>query len=185
MARELGGSVLATTSRRTDRRATQAFCDALGDAASWVYRAGDAGENPYPAFLALADIFVVTGDSESMLAEATSRGRPVYIYPLPLRGRFRLERLVLDRITTSATAQPPGSRGTVRPQRGLQYWSARLIERGYVRPIRDLDRMHDDLIRRGVARSFGTAPSRQRTAPLRESSVVAARVRAMMGYPPF
>ncbi|MHC4608045.1 MAG: mitochondrial fission ELM1 family protein, partial [Planctomycetota bacterium] len=183
MARDAGGSVLATTSRRTDRAATRAFCEALGEVATWIYRAGDPGENPYPAFLALADVFVVTGDSESMLAEATSRGKPVYVYPLPTRRIFRLERFLLDRVFARATAQPKGLRGTGRPQRGIEYRCARLIERGYIRTTRDLGVMHEDLSRRGVARAFGSGPPREPSAPLREAEAVAARVRALLGIP--
>ena len=80
IARELGGSVLATTSRRTGPAAVAALCAALGQGA-FVYRAGDAGENPYPGLLAWADRIVVTADSESMLAEAASTGKPTWIYP--------------------------------------------------------------------------------------------------------
>jgi len=35
------------------------------------------GDNPWPGFLALADRFIVTADSTSMLAEACASGRPV------------------------------------------------------------------------------------------------------------
>jgi mitochondrial fission protein ELM1 len=40
------------------------------------------GENPYFALLALADTVVVTGDSVSMVSEACSTGKPVYVYDL-------------------------------------------------------------------------------------------------------
>ncbi len=39
--------------------------------------------NPYFAYLGLADHIIVTADSISMVAEACSTGKPVYISPLP------------------------------------------------------------------------------------------------------
>ena len=49
------------------------------------------GENPYLGFLALADAFVVTEDSVSMISEAASTGKPVYVAALEGGGRrFRL-----------------------------------------------------------------------------------------------
>ena len=44
--------------------------------------ARDAGENPYFGMLALADAFVVTADSMSMLTEACATGKPVHIFDL-------------------------------------------------------------------------------------------------------
>jgi hypothetical protein len=40
----------------------------------------DDADNPYLGFLALANAIIATGDSMSMLAEACSAGRPVYIF---------------------------------------------------------------------------------------------------------
>src|SRR5262249_1170230 len=40
------------------------------------------GDNPYLAFLGLADAIIVTGDSISMLAEACATGKPVHIFDL-------------------------------------------------------------------------------------------------------
>ena len=41
------------------------------------------GANPYFGYLALADAIVVTGDSVSMVSEAASTGKPVYVFDLP------------------------------------------------------------------------------------------------------
>lgn len=79
---ETGGAALVTGSPRTPPKVVQAFRETLDVPAQtywWHQRAG-AGENPYPAFLGLADRFVVTGESMSMLAEAASLGRPLYIF---------------------------------------------------------------------------------------------------------
>jgi len=38
------------------------------------------GENPYPNFLAHADVLIVTADSVNMTSEACATGRPVYVF---------------------------------------------------------------------------------------------------------
>jgi mitochondrial fission protein ELM1 len=184
LARELGGSVLATTSRRTGSAATRAFCAALGPDA-FVHRAGDPGENPYVALLALADWIVATGDSESMLAEAAATGKPLSIYALPVRASFRWLRWPRDLVLARAAARPAGPRGTPRPQRGLERLCGRLIERGWVRPARDLDRLHEELARRGLAEPFtGEAPSLESAHERLDDALrVAARVRRLLGVP--
>jgi len=180
-ASDAGGSVFATTSRRLSRAAGDALCDALGDGALvHRWRPNDA-DNPYLGFLALADAIVITGDSESMLAEATALGRPVYVYPLPERPSFRLLRALREPVVARAQALPSNRRGTPRPQQGLEYFCARLIERGFVRPTRDLDRLHQELYRRGMAKPFGAPFATAPSAPPNDLERVAARVRALMG----
>ena len=62
-----GGSLLVSTSRRTPEQAVAAMV-AAARPQDFVYRwDSDPETNPYFAFLALADQFVVTGDSASML----------------------------------------------------------------------------------------------------------------------
>jgi mitochondrial fission protein ELM1 len=178
MALDCGGSVFATTSRRLGGAATDAFRAAVAGASyvhSWSPQARD---NPYLGFLALADAFVITGDSESMLAEACSLGKPVYIYPLPVRTSFHLLGVFRDWVWRRATAADAGARS------GLARGCARLIERGWVRPTRDLDRLHDALCARGVARRFGTPFDADCAGPpLRDRDAVAARVRALLCAP--
>ncbi|MFI5216288.1 MAG: ELM1/GtrOC1 family putative glycosyltransferase [Candidatus Limnocylindria bacterium] len=180
-AKEAGGSVFATTSRRVSKAAGDALAGALAGGA-YVHRwKPDDTENPYLGFLALADAIVITGDSESMLAEATALGRPVYVYPLPERPSFRLLRALREPVVARAQSLTPSRRGTPRPQQGLDYFCARLIERGFVRPTRDLDRLHQELYRRGVARPFGAPFAPATGAPPGDLAAVATRVRALMG----
>ena len=83
-ARE-GGSLYVTTSRRTGEAAAAALEEALaGRAHVFRFRPG-APDNPYFGLLAHADRFVVTGDSVSMMVEVARLGRPLAIWPLPLR----------------------------------------------------------------------------------------------------
>jgi mitochondrial fission protein ELM1 len=77
-----GGSVLVTNSARTPAPAYRAFLQHLQvPASAWHWRAG-ATDNPYRGYLAVADRLVVTGESISMLAEATVARRPLYIFDL-------------------------------------------------------------------------------------------------------
>ena len=81
-ARNAGGSVLVTTSRRTGREAELALLQVIPEPRE-VFTWGQDGENPYTGFLALADAIVVTGDSVTMCAEACATQTPVYIYAPP------------------------------------------------------------------------------------------------------
>lgn len=74
----LGASFMITPSRRTHARllevteaATRAFPRIL-----W----NGEGANPYPDFLAHADLLVVTADSVNMTGEAAATGRPVLVF---------------------------------------------------------------------------------------------------------
>ncbi|MFN4283992.1 MAG: mitochondrial fission ELM1 family protein [Alphaproteobacteria bacterium] len=77
-----GGSVMATTSRRTDAAAADALVAAIA-APSHIHRWAPDGENPYYALLGLADAVVVTGESVSMASEAAAAGKPLFIYAPP------------------------------------------------------------------------------------------------------
>jgi hypothetical protein len=80
LARDLGGSLLVTTSARTLPHTVEALVAAI-DVPHHLYRwAPDDAENPYFGFLAAADHIIVTADSVSMMAEACATGRPVLLY---------------------------------------------------------------------------------------------------------
>jgi hypothetical protein len=75
-----GGSVLATNSPRTPAPFYDAFrAGVRAPMRAWTWSPG-ADDNPYMGFLGLADQLVVTGESMSMLAEAASTGRPLYVF---------------------------------------------------------------------------------------------------------
>ena len=78
--RTRGGSALVTPSRRTGTAGIELLRSRLENlpAAIWDGR----GENPYFAYLALADAFIVTADSVSMISEAAATGNPVHILAL-------------------------------------------------------------------------------------------------------
>jgi hypothetical protein len=179
-AESVGGSVFAITSPRTGAEATAALRIGLGESGHLhEWRRGES-DNPYLGYLARADAVVVTGESESMLAEAATAGRPMFIYPLPERP-LGFRRLA-EWVATRAEARPRKAKGTVRPQQGLEYLCARLIEAGIVRPPRHLDRLHQDLVGAGTARYFGAPLDAGACRPLREVDEVARRVRLLLGF---
>jgi hypothetical protein len=158
--RSAGGSLFVVTSPRTGASAGAALRAGMEGAGQFYeWQSGDAG-NPYLGCLAVADVLVVTGDSESMLAEAAATSKPLYIYPLPDCGNGLRQRL---RVWVSGRAQPHQGHptGGSRPQ--LQSLCARLIERGLVRAPRDIAAMHRCLIEAGHDGPAGAAVHRSRT----------------------
>lgn len=84
---EAGASLLVAASRRTDQATRAALRDGLAGCPGIVWT-GD-GENPYLAFLALADALVVTSDSVNMASEACATGKPVHVATVePETGRL-------------------------------------------------------------------------------------------------
>ena len=77
-----GGSLLLTDSPRTPRASFDALLQEI-TVDHYCYRWSDGGgDNPYLGYLALADQLVVTGESMSMLAEASSTGKPLHIFDM-------------------------------------------------------------------------------------------------------
>lgn len=78
------GGLLVSTSRRTGPEVTQAIETALKASGvsyfMWAPEDSSARDNPYLAYLGLADAVVVTADSVSMVSEAASAGKPVYLW---------------------------------------------------------------------------------------------------------
>ncbi|MGR4895172.1 mitochondrial fission ELM1 family protein [Stenotrophomonas sp. LARHCG68] len=71
-----GGSVLATTSRRTPRATTQALLRAFDDVPGVIWSDGGDGSNPYAGLLGWADRIVCTPDSVNLLSEACATRVP-------------------------------------------------------------------------------------------------------------
>jgi hypothetical protein len=110
-AKESGGALLVTPSRRTRADSVAALSAAIKDVPHLVW--DGTGDNPYFAFLALADAIVVTEDSVNMVTEAAGTGKPVYVQSLPGRSTrlARFHRLMQER-------------GATRPFEGkIESWS--------------------------------------------------------------
>ena len=91
MAKEVNGSLLVSTSRRSED-ITDKIIRGL-NAPKKIFKWGDAGENPYIGYLACADMIIVTGDSISMCTEACASNVPVFLFAppelvSPKHGRF-------------------------------------------------------------------------------------------------
>jgi len=138
LAAKTGGSLLIATGRRTPPEVTAELAKLVAtgpDRHQLVAFPADgfaaSADNPYRAILALADRFVVTADSVSMLADAGRTGRPVTVFDLtaePEKPSFaqywrrrRRRRFALG-----------------RPRDPVDWGYDLAIRRGWVRPGRDV-----------------------------------------------
>jgi mitochondrial fission protein ELM1 len=154
LARSLGGALLITTTPRTPPASAEALVAAL-DAPHALYRwRPDDPDNPYLAYLALCDRFVVTVDSASLPMEACTTGRPVQVFAWPRR--------------SGAAAGGP--------LRGVR---ARLVALGLLKPLRDFEAYYRVLRERGLVTSLGEPPPARREGPSDDLGRVVARVRSL------
>jgi hypothetical protein len=75
-----GGSALVTPSRRTSAAGIARLRDRLAGLPAEIW--DGSGDNPYYAYLAIADALLVTADSVSMVSEAAATGKPVHVVEL-------------------------------------------------------------------------------------------------------
>jgi mitochondrial fission protein ELM1 len=93
------GTLYITTSRRTPPEVVDTLREQLPEyAILHRWDPDNKADNPYLALLGLADQFIVTGDSISMMVEVARRGKPLAIYELPYQKdpATRLRRLLTD-----------------------------------------------------------------------------------------
>ena len=102
MSRTTGAGILLTPSRRTGADVEAALRMALADTPAYIW--DGAGENPYLAFLALADAIVTTADSVNMVSEACTTGKPVFV--VELEGGSRKFRRFHDAMRTGGYTRP-------------------------------------------------------------------------------
>lgn len=164
-----GGSLLVTTSARTPADAIDAlFRGVTVPAYLYRWRPNDP-DNPYFAFLGLADQLIVTGDSVSMMTEACVTGRPVFLFDTG-EGRFSMRERnepgppwwqCLDRAHLNAVIYRIGMR-----------W-------GPTRWTRDIRIVQKLLVDSGRAAWLGDGAPAALPPPLRDVERAAARVRAL------
>jgi len=113
LAGENGGSLLVTPSRRTRTDSLAALFVAIKDVPHIVW--DGTRDNPYFAFLALADAIVATEDSVNMVTEAAGTGKPVYVQALKGSSRrlARFHALMQERGAT----RPSKAGSTAGPMR--------------------------------------------------------------------
>lgn len=85
LAKAHGMSLLVSTSRRTGEANSAVLARILEGQKEvpvnvWRPESTTQRDNPYFAYLALADAVVVTGESVSMVGEAATAGKPVYVW---------------------------------------------------------------------------------------------------------
>lgn len=179
-AKDCKGSIFAVTSPRTGKDVAQALEGVLKPDHIVHRWQPNQTDNPYFAYLTGGDIIVVTGESESMLAEAASLGKPVYIIPMserPANWVANLSEWIIQR----AHSRPLNKRGTVRPQQGIEKICSRLLQLGLVQPRRNLSHLHQSLIEEGMASLFGE-PLRNGPRPkLQEGKKVAQKIQDILG----
>lgn len=115
------GACLICSSPRTPSGAVADLASRL-ESESFAAEWSAQGPNPYREILELSDQLVVCGDSASMLGEACSTGKPVFIFNLP------------NRPLASATAQigrALSKSSLINPPRNMAAVHAGLIENGH------------------------------------------------------
>ncbi len=151
LAATSGGSFLVLGSPRTPKGVVEKIGNGLQAPA--ILCPWNAAENPYQAVLALADRFIVTSDSASMLGETIGTGKPVDIFILPAsRVRFGWE-----------------------ARTGLAAWLSR---EGILQPPRDLSRLVREIIARGHAKPLGSDMTTKRINGVAGDDVI-VRIKAM------
>jgi hypothetical protein len=184
-AHQAGGSVIALMSQGVTPGLAGALVSGLGESHHvHTWSPDHRDDDTYLAYLELADALIVTGDDETLVADAAATGKPVYVYPLAER-RTSLTGVLREAVFARSQARPLNKRGTVRPQQGLEYFCARLIERGRVVPPHDLIALQQSLIRLGIAQPFGPpfgAPdaAKSHVAGLRVAEEAADQVRKLL-----
>lgn len=73
-----GASLLITPSRRTEQAVVQCARQAVEPFPHFFWNM--SGDNPYPSFVADADMFLAPADSINMTGEPCVTGRPVYVF---------------------------------------------------------------------------------------------------------
>jgi uncharacterized protein len=175
LARKTGASLLVTTSPRTARDAAAALRQAIERPCYFHEWTPDPETNPYLGFLALADEFIVTGESMSMAAEACSTGKPVHLF---------------DMGWGWSAMRPPGHPG-LAPSRGirerlaprrLEHWAlAHLLPARVRRDVRVILRR---LVEDGHAAWLGDPAPLSRHPPPNDMKAVLARVRGLFAPSP-
>jgi mitochondrial fission protein ELM1 len=142
-ARDCGGSLLLSTSARTRPAVAAALERGLAGSGGvhgcphFMHRYGASPDNPYPGMLALADAFIVTGDSIAMLSEAVATGRPVALFDL---GTMRRD-----------AGSSAGAAGAIDGRLGATLYAA-LMRWFPDRLSRDISLVHRALVASGRAR---------------------------------
>jgi mitochondrial fission protein ELM1 len=158
-----GGSLLVTTSARTAPAAMQELARRIQAPVHLYNWQQDDLDNPYYGYLALADEFIVTADSISMLSEACATGKPVHMFDLGTGAAA---------MRVQAEAGDNDLRLSALLYRALMRW-------GPQRLTRDIRLVHDRLLREGRARWLGETGAAGAAPGLQDIDRAVARVKSL------
>ncbi len=183
LAMRLGGSILVTTSARTLDETTEALFGGISSP-SILYRwKKDDPDNPFFAFLGLADHVIVTADSVSMMAEACVTGKPVYLFDTGEGRTSMKDNPWLDGIASDKKTDDAGSIGINRWH--LKAHIYRLTMRlGPQRLTRDIRIVQQLLIDTGRAAWLGDGPPGAEPRALEDMGRAVDRVRKLFEAKP-
>jgi hypothetical protein len=174
-----GGTPYITTSRRTPTAIVGKLKTGLPEKAQLFTWSMEASDNPYMGLLGLADRFIVTGDSISMMVEVTRLGKPLEILPLPCGLLGSLDQL---RRSLARWLFNPGYGNW---QDGLRARLARLVYHSrFIRHTRHYPGFHQKLVDLELATWFGE-PSRVPTGQYPDDvSDVVNRIQSLLPNQP-
>jgi len=147
-----GGTPWLVGSRRTPPGFLERVRRGLDDRLRVFDWARPGGSNPYTGLLAMADRFVVTGDSISMQVEVARLGKPLEIVPLPFGWLGRADDA--RRRAAAWMFQPP--RDDSAPERARLAAARGLYHLRLMQQTRHFPRFHQALVDRGLASWAGT-----------------------------
>lgn len=130
-----GAGLMVTPSRRTPPEVVAFVRETTVGARRLLWEG--CGDNPYPAFLAHADAFIVPADSVNMTGEPCATGKPVYVF-MPAGGSSKFTRFHAALRGYGATRPLPD------PFERLESWS-------YV-PLSSSDAIAAEIARRWLKR---------------------------------
>ena len=167
-----GGTLYLTTSRRTQPAIQETLAAGLPPGAILYRWQADAADNPYLGLLGLADRFVVTGDSISMMIEVASLGRPLAIVGLPL------EKKPYGRLLAATGRLLERGAEEGHPLGPLLHLAHGIGIAGYPR---DLTAIHRELYAQGLAVPLGATFPAGGRGLARDLAPLVARIRSLVG----
>ncbi len=169
-----GGSLYLTTSRRTPEAVVDTLKSALPENATLYCWSADSSENPYLGLLGLADRFIVSGDSISMMVEVARLGKPLAIFELPYqKGPGARLQQVLGKWLH-------GGKPDQMVDRFILGIGKILYKLGLVRYSRDLTALHRQLYEQQLAVPLGKVFNTAGQTPDDELKLVVNRIREIL-----
>jgi uncharacterized protein len=153
LAKKSGGSLIIMLSPRSNPKLAQSLIRQL-DVPNRFYPWGPGLPNPYQSALSLADEFIVTSESASMISESVHTGKPVAVFDLPQSPFF---------VSWSAKSG----------------WGAVAAEKGWLQPPRNVRKISRHLVKKNLVTMIGNKPGRQPVG-LHSEDIVINKLKSML-----